>query len=675
MNSQLRKKLTLNNGANIAVLGGGPAGSFFAILLLREAKKVNLNVSVSIIDKKAELDLNNNVQQFKGCNFCAGIISPRLQKELVREKISPPDEVLCEKFTHIWIHGLWKNFPLKVPAGDDLISVFRGSLPSKRKKFPRGFDPFILQKAVDEGANIINAEALAIQYTSGSNKRSITIKPDSGNLFNLEADFVCISTGVNLNPGKDSRHNSLLESYRMLNPGFRPPQTRACLIFELKPGSKYLKKYMNREIYIIVSGTRRLDLEHAALIPKGDYLTVALTGKSIDKASLPEDTDNIIKTFLSLDNIQNILPHIDIKNTPVACRCSPNMAVTPSTEPFSDRIALAGDALGARLYRDGLFSALITAQELAKTVIYKGIDKKSIAEGYGWVGEWLKKDNRYGKLVIGSIHVALKSPLLSRILYQAFATEMKFKKMDRWPLGSVLWKIGSGSSDYREVFNDLMKTSVFISILRGAIKTFRNILTEHFFGLNWESYGRYPTVIIKEKRDYFKKSISEPLGIKLDKSPDMERMYAIKIRASSDRIFEELGKFGSQKGKFLRLRFVDVRRTSGLPNQEGSVVSYNLRGFPISMGIRLAKTIAGKALFYEPSELFATNGRLIFDISPTKDGNNRLVIYTAFDFRKGENFFGKIFWRLFKLLFPDYAHDVVWNHAICSIKGESEKIE
>ncbi|MBF0469699.1 MAG: hypothetical protein HQK61_12575, partial [Desulfamplus sp.] len=141
----------------------------------------------------------------------------------------------------------------------------------------------------------------------------------------------------------------------------------------------------------------------------------------------------------------------------------------------------------------------------------------------------------------------------------------------------------------------------------------------------------------------------------------MERMYAIKIRASSDRIFEELGKFGSREGKFLRLRFVDVTRTSGLPNQEGSVVSYSLRGLPVSMGICLAKTIAGKSLLYEPSELFATNGKLLFDISPTKDGNNRLVIYTAFDFRKGKNQFGKIFWRVFKLLFPDYAHDVVWN--------------
>lgn len=671
--------MTLKCGDKIAVLGGGPAGSFFAIHILREAKKANLNITVTIIDKKVGVDTNGIITELKGCNCCAGIISPRLQKELVKENISPPNDVVCERFTHIWIHGLWKNFPLKVPAGEGLFSVFRGSLPSKKTglhTLPLGFDAFILQKAVDEGAHIINGDVLDIHYASDYNP-SFTVKPHSGNPFTAEADFICISTGVNPGPDseKECKSNSLLNSYKVINPKFKPTQTRASLIFELRPGRDYLKKYMDKEIYIIVSGASRLDLEHAALIPKGDYLTVALTGKSIDRASLPEETEEIIKTFLSLTHIRNILPHIDIKNTPVACRCTPNMPVKPALDPFSDRIAMAGDALGARLYRDGIFSAFITSRALAKTVIHKGVDKKSLAEGYGWVTRWLKKDNQYGRLVIGSIHSALKSPFLSRVLYQAFATEMKFKKMDRWPLGSVLWKIGSGSSDYREVFKNLIKVPVFISILRGLTKTFRNILTEHFFGLNWESYGRYPTVIIKEKRNHFKESISAPLNIKLDASPDMERMYAIKIRASAIRIFDELGRFGDPEGKLLKLRFVDVRRTSGLPNQAGAVVSYSLKKLPVSMDIRLVQTIPGKALLYVPSELFATRGKLLFDISPTKDGNNRLVIYTAFDFRKGNNFFSKIFWRVFKLLFPDYAHDVVWNHAICSIKGEAEKIE
>jgi hypothetical protein len=205
------------------------------------------------------------------------------------------------------------------------------------------------------------------------------------------------------------------------------------------------------------------------------------------------------------------------------------------------------------------------------------------------------------------------------------------------------------------------------------MKTLRNIWTEAFFGLEWESYGRYPSVVLKEKRNYIKASISGPLGISLAGQPEMERMYAVKIRASAKTIFRELGRFGEAQGKFLRLRFVDVKRVSGEANREGAVVRYRLSRLPVAMDIRLGKSIEGKTLFYEPSELFTSRGRLLFDITPTRDGNNRLVIYTAFDFKKGRNPVSKLFWKGFKHLFPDYAHDVVWNHAICCIKAEAEK--
>ncbi len=670
MNRLAREILTLEDGNRITVLGGGPSGAFFAIHVLREAKNANKNIKVTIIDKRMVLEPGRPLKELKGCNFCAGIISPRLEKELIKNRLKLPKEVICEKFTHIWIHGLWKNFPLRVPPGQEVLSVFRGTLPPKREGKTLGLDAFLLKKAVEEGADIITGEAQTIEYTR-KKKPLLRIKSPLGDVFTIESDFACICTGINLTPGNQYKNNTIFSSYQKINPLFTQPKTRSTLIFELKPGSQYLKKYINKELYIIVSGSKKLDLEHIALIPKGDYLTISLVGKTINNACFPEDLLKIIKTFLSLSRIQKILPGLE--STPIVCTCNPYMAVAPAKAPFSDRIAMAGDALGARLYRDGLFSAFVSAQALARTVIYRGMDEKSLSKGYGRVIAWLKTDNQYGRFVIGLIQWVLKSPILNRILYQTFATEMKFKKQEEWSLGKVLWKIGSGSADYREVFRDLIRRSVFLSILTGIFKTFRNILTEIFFGLHWEDYGRSPTVIIKEKRDYIKKSIALPLGIKLNKSPEMERMYAIKIRASSKKIFKELGKFGDPDSKFLRLRFVDIKRVSGLPNQKGFIVRYGLGMLPISMDIHLVKTIPGKALLYEPTELFTKQGKLLFDITPTKDGNNRLVLYTAFDFKKGSGPLTRIFWKLFKMGFPDYAHDVVWNHAICCIKGEAEK--
>ena len=215
-------------------------------------------------------------------------------------------------------------------------------------------------------------------------------------------------------------------------------------------------------------------------------------------------------------------------------------------------------------------------------------------------------------------------------------------------------------------------TPVITSLTVGTYKTVRNILTEFFFGLRWGDYGRYPTVIVKDKRKAIKDSIQQPLGITLSESPQMERMYAVKIRAPARTIFEELAKFGEDRAKFLRLRFVDVKRREGRPNHVGAVVTYRLKFSPIAMDLRLIQAVPDKTLLYEPEELFTTDGILLFDISPTKDGNHRLVVYTAFDFKKGKSLMGRAFFSLFKHLFPDFAHDVVWNHALCTIKAEAE---
>lgn len=663
--------MILKDNSRAHIIGGGPAGSFFAILLLNEAKKTGKKLRITIIDQRIVYESDSFSWKLKGCNFCAGVISPQLYKALMDHQIQLPEEIICEAFTHIWIHGLWKNFPLKVPPDQTLCSVFRGSLPQDRGPVVQGLDAFLLKQAVDAGASLMPGTVETIQYTDSRRPR-LSVKVSSGKPVAVDSDFVCVSIGLNSFQGKILEKNRFFESYMKINPSFTPPRTRPALVVELKPGKTYLKEYMDKELYLIVSGSKELHLEHVALVPKGDYLTIALVGKSIDTASFPEDASRIINGFLSLSHVQTILPHINLENTPISCMCNPFMAVGVSTSPVEDRIAMIGDALGARLYRDGLYSAFISAKTVAKTVIYTGVDKESLTRINHGMMTWLKTDNQYCRIVFGLIQTILKSGLLSRIFYQTFASEMKFHKKETWPLGQILWKIGSGSADYVDVFKSLFSFQVFRSFMTGGFKTVRNILTELFFGLVWGPYGRYPTVILKEKRASIKQSIQAPLGITLDDAPQMERMYAIKIRASSKAIFEELGKFGEKNAQFLRLRFVDVKRIQGTCNQVGAVVRYRLKIVPISMGIRLVRCIPNQALLYEPEELFTKNGILIFDISPTKDGNNRLVIYTAFDFKKGNTLLGKFMFKLLRYFFPDYAHDVVWNHAVCSIKAQVE---
>jgi flavin-dependent dehydrogenase len=663
-------KTTEKNRDKIAVVGGGPSGSFFAIHLLREARRINRQVEVLIIEKNWTLE---GQSKYRKCNFGAGGISPRLNEMMEQHGIHIPPEIIQDEIHRIWIHGLWKNIPVKVPNEMRMSSVFRGTLPPRLAQKKIGFDTFLLRKAIEEGAQVLAGNVKEIVNTE-SGLPSLVVQETSGEVLSIQASFVAVSTGVNAERGEDYGNSEIIRSIIKLNPSFIPAKLRKTIVFELEVGRDSLEKNLRGEVYFIEYGSKDLPLEHIALVPKGEYLTVAAIGRFVDKASLPKEAAEVIKSILKLPQLHRIFP--DIVASPVACACWPMMTVSVAKNPYADRLALIGDAVGARLYKDGLYSAYLTGSHLAQTVLHEGTDKRTLQKFYGKTVKWLSVDNRFGKLVFRMIGLTFGNPFLSRILYQTFATELKMRTKSRRPLGEVLWKIASGTAGYKQVFKDMFSIQVLRSAFCGGfLVTLRNVFTEFLFGLKWGEYGRYPTVILKEKRGYIKDSISATLAERLDDTQDFERMYAIKIKASREKIFEELGKFGDDRRNYIWLRFVDITRIFGSPNQSESVVRYRLKLVPLAVDLRLNQVKTNEVLFYEVSEKYADKGKLIFEIKPTKDGNNRLSIYTAFDFKKGTGPVSGIFWRLFRILFPSYVHDVVWNHALCSIKEDAEREE
>ena len=170
-----------------------------------------------------------------------------------------------------------------------------------------------------------------------------------------------------------------------------------------------------------------------------------------------------------------------------------------------------------------------------------------------------------------------------------------------------------------------------------------------------------------------KAHLASGLGMELGKSPDFERMYVIKIRGSKEEIMEELAKFGQPNARFVNLRFVDIRQIQGVPNQVGSVIRYRLPFVGLGAQLRLTKRVGLETLLYQVDERLVDHGELIFNVASTKDGNSRLSIYTAFDYKRGKGFAGRVIWEGVRLLFPGFVHDVVWNHALCTLKEEVER--
>jgi flavin-dependent dehydrogenase len=660
----------LRDNGRVAVVGGGPAGSFFAIHLLREARRLDRPLEVVIVEKRGPIDMGPGALECRGCGFCAGGISPRLDEVLTEHGLAVPDEIVQGRFDYIWIQGQWKNFRLRVPKHMRMYSVFRGSLPGRRSGKPAGFDGFLLGEAVREGARILYGKAEAMAYGPSGLPR-LTVRTESGETVPLDASFVAVATGINAHCGQDYRDDSLIASLKRLNPAFVPGTSRKAFIFELDVGEDYLARHLHREIYFIEYGSKRLSLEHTALVPKGRFLTVAMLGKCIDQAELPRDSRRIVHEFLTLPQIERILPGID--GAPLACACAPRMNVTTARSPFGDRFAIVGDAVGARLNKDGLYSAHVTAKRLAQTVLQDGIGHHALAKGYGTTIRWLEADNRFGRIVFSLSRVAFTRPVVGRITYQAYATECKVRDEGRRPLSGVLWKIASGTADYREVLREMCGFGVLQSIFVGAALTLRNVAFESLFGLKWGDYGRYPTVVLKEKRETLKGRLSASLGMELGAAPGFERMYVIKIRGPRQQIMDELASFGDPDARFLNLRFVEVRRIEGESNQVGSVIRYRVPLARFAVEMRLTRRVGLETLLYQLDSRLADHGILVFNVAPAKDGNSRLSIYAAFDYKKGHSFAGRVLWGIGRALFPGFVHDVVWNHALCTIKEEVER--
>ncbi|MCP4976514.1 MAG: hypothetical protein GY931_10165, partial [Maribacter sp.] len=83
-----KHNLKLSNGDRVAVIGSGPAGSFFSFFLLELAERTGLDVRVDIYDNKDFSKCGPT-----GCNHCGGIISESLVQILAAEGINIPTNV------------------------------------------------------------------------------------------------------------------------------------------------------------------------------------------------------------------------------------------------------------------------------------------------------------------------------------------------------------------------------------------------------------------------------------------------------------------------------------------------------------------------------------------------------------------------------------------------------
>jgi flavin-dependent dehydrogenase len=666
----------LPDPAVVAVVGGGPAGSFFALHLLRRAARLGKAIEVIILEKKREVCFYEPAEfcAWEGCNYCAGGVSPRLADILQENRIYLPPEIIESRATEVIVHGDWKSIQLPVPEGRHMMSVFRGSHPRQRAERYHNFDTFLLHAAVQEGATVLAAEVRAVAR-SASGRLSLTFREavsadaDTGDK-TLEADFVVVSAGVNRIPGMNVNNDPLFASLRTIMPHLRAPRVRRAVIAELQAEEGLLRP-LEGEVHFAQHGSKEIDIEMSSLLPKGSWLTVVLLGRTIDAAD-PSQYLRIVQEFVDLPHIRLLLPpKTELR---AGCCCHPNMTVGAAKDFVADGVALAGDMAVSRLYKDGLYSAHVTSSALADCLLDVGIDRKSLVKGYAPVIAGFDRDNRYGRMIFWLSRWFFGHPALSRVLYQAIITERMTRPKDNRPLGDVLWRIASGDDTYRHILRQMLRPSSLWAVLTsGLLATIRNKLTEYAFGLDWTGIGRYTTgvpleEVARKRLDFFAELQIEPPT----QPPQVEEMFSIRIRASREVVWQQLGTFGDAHCDYFNPRFINVHRTAGAGNQLGTTIRYDNILRALSFDVRLKKLLPGRYLLYEMQNGFNAGGIFAFETTESPPGITNLTIYVGFDYPRVKQPLGRLGWFFGRHLFPEYAHNVLWNHSLCRLKHLAE---
>lgn len=412
----------LGDGARIAVVGGGPAGAFFSYFALRMAERDARGLSIDIFEPKNFHNLGPG-----GCNMCGGIVSESMVQLLATEGINLPPGVVQRGIDSYVLHADTGSVRIRPPGQEKRIaSVHRGGGPrgSKQRNWA-GFDGHLLELAIGQGARLIGERVEGLEWEAG--KRVALSKSGRHGPY----DLVVLATGVN------NAANKLIEK---LGLAAGSPKTTKTFICELELKPEIIDVCLGTSMHVFLLNIPRL--EFAALIPKGDYVTLVLLGENVDKA--------LVEAFLSDPRVRAVLPP-GWQLSDDYCRCFPSINVFGAAKPYADRLVLIGDAGESRLYKDGIGGAYRTAKAAARAALFHGVSEKDFAEHYAPVCKALHDDNRLGRLVFMATGVMKRVRLARRGMVGLTASEQGDPKSAK-RLSGILWDTFTGSAPYRDVF-------------------------------------------------------------------------------------------------------------------------------------------------------------------------------------------------------------------------------
>lgn len=422
------------------MIGGGPSGSLFSLFLLRFADMMGVDLEVDIYEPRS-FDHSGP----GGCNHCGGIVSESLVQMLAVEGVDLPPEVIQTGIDSYVIHMDVGSQRLEYLHDEERIAaLYRGNGP--RGGDPgsvRSFDRHLLELALAHGARHVQELVAGLGSVDGL---PAPRRVDGG--LSRGYHLVTVAAGVN------SRLVPILRQ--------RPePGTTRTYIAEFRVGDPEVRRALGRSMHVFLLDLPRL--KFAALVPKGDLVTLCMLGKKID--------DELIRTFLDRPAVRRCLPADAVETM---CRCSPLINVTGARPPFADRMVYVGDAGVTRLYKDGIGAAFRTAKAAAETAALVGVAEEDFRTHYLPICRAIEADNRIGKVLFSGSLVFKKLRFARRLVLAMTSREQRRYSPHR-PMSMVLWNLFTGSAPYRTILGQTLRPAFHLGLLAQLLKprTFR----------------------------------------------------------------------------------------------------------------------------------------------------------------------------------------------------------
>jgi len=436
--------LLLKNGSKIAIIGGGPGGSFFAHFASRYAKEAGIDVSIKIYDRKSFCQRGP-----RGCNMCAGVISENLFNSLEEERINIADFCVQRKIEGYCFQAQDESVVLHHPVPghiSKIVTVFRGNGPLQSEHEGNvSFDDYLLNHVKEQGVEIVFdiVKSFKLPFRKGDPVKVISGDGNPKNEF--DADLVVGAFGVN---------TGMMEKVGNMDFGYKPPKTVRTCQCEIMLSPEHIEKTFGNNVFVFALGKR--ELKFASITPKADYVTVNLVGRR-------DLTRKNLVDFLKHPAVKKLMPEKwEIPND--FCMCISKIPITYAKHPYADRLVVLGDASISRSYKSGIESAFNMAKLSAYTAFKNGVSARSFMNGYFKPAKrLLARDNFYGIVMLKiNDYISSNRQLANRQVKLVKSTEdTKTASL----INEILWNMLTGNVTYKEILIKAMNLRLILKTL------------------------------------------------------------------------------------------------------------------------------------------------------------------------------------------------------------------